>query len=164
MRMSAKKGRVMLIFALALCILGTSVPMVFASSGLGDDPALTIVSPTKNSVMKTGNVLVSVKMTAPRSINMSLYKVYKNETRALVKSENYSSDKNLSYYTRQLTNLEDGVYSVKVSTMSGGKAIYCSELYISVEKKSADSVKVDVFNSRNTSTSFWSSLLKKLLG
>ena len=63
-----------------------------------------------------------------------------------------------------MSGLESGVYCINVSTLSGGKAIYASELYIKIEKKTADSVKVDVFNSRNTTNSFWSSLLKKLLG
>jgi hypothetical protein len=62
-----------------------------------------------------------------------------------------------------MTGLDPGVYCINVSTLSNGKAIYSSELYIKVEKKTADSVKVDVFNSQNTSSSFWSALLKKLL-
>ena len=81
-----------------------------------------------------------------------------------MQAETYSSDKNLSYYTKQMSGLEPGVYCIDVSTLSGGKAIYSSELYIKIEKKTADSVKVDVFNSHNTTSSFWSSLLKKLLG
>ena len=95
---------------------------------------------------------------------MSFYEVNSSESKTLVKSETYSSDKSLSYYTRQMTGLEPGVYSMTIATMSNGKAIYSSELYIKIEKKTADSVKVDVLNSQNATSSFWSSLLKKLLG
>lgn len=158
------RSRILIILAVILCLLGTTCTTAFAASGLSDDPALTIVSPTKNAVMQTGKVLISVKMTAPRTIKMSFYEVDGNENKKLVKAETYSSDKNLSYYTKQMTGLEPGVYAINISTLSNGKAIYASELYIKIEKKTADSVKVDVFNSRNTTNSFWSSLLKKLLG
>ena len=160
----ARKSRILVVLALVVCLFCSSAAVTFAASGLSDDPALTIVSPTKNAVMQTGKVLISVKMTAPRTIKMSFYEVNSSESKTLVKSETYSSDKSLSYYTRQLTGLDPGVYSMTVATMSNGKAIYSSELYIKIEKKTADSVKVDVFNSQNATNSFWSSLLKKLLG
>lgn len=158
------RNRILIILAVVMCLLCSTATTAFAASGLSDDPALTIVSPTKNAVMQTGKVLISVKMTAPRTIKMSFYDVNNNGDKKLVKAETYSSDKNLSYYTKQMSGLESGVYCINVSTLSGGKAIYASELYIKIEKKTADSVKVDVFNSRNTTNSFWSSLLKKLLG
>lgn len=158
------RSRILIILAVIVCLLGSTCTTAFAAAGLSDDPALTIVSPTKDAVMQTGKVLISVKMTAPRTIKMSFYDVDGSENRTLVKSETYSSDKSLSYYTRQMTGLEPGVYCINISTLSNGKAIYASELYIKIEKKTADSVKVDVFNSRNTTNSFWSSLLKKLLG
>lgn len=95
---------------------------------------------------------------------MSLYKE-SNSSHTLIKSEKYSSSKSLSYYTRQLTGLTPGVYCINISTLnSAGKAIYASEIYVKVQKQSSSTVKVDVFNSQNSSTSFWASLLKKLLG
>lgn len=159
----ATKSRILIILAVVMCLLCSTVTTAFAASGLSDDPALSIISPTKNAVMQTGKVLISVKMTAPRTIKMSFYEVKSSDNKKLVTSETYSSDKSLSYYTRQMTGLGPGVYCINVSTLSNGKAIYSSELYIKVEKKTADSVKVDVFNSQNTSSSFWSALLKKLL-
>lgn len=164
MKAVAERSRILIIIALAVCLLFSTATTAFAASGLNDDPALTIISPSKNAVMQTGKVLISVKMTAPRTIKMSFYDVANDGTRSLVKAETYSSDKNLSYYTKQMSGLDPGVYCINVSTLSGGKAIYASELYIKIEKKTADSVKVDVFNSQNTTNSFWSSLLKKLLG
>lgn len=157
-----KKRKLFIILAVVMCLLVNAVP-TFAASGLGDDPNVIVISPTKDAVMKSGKVLVSVKMTAPKTIKMSFYEVKNSSARSLIKSEIYSSNKNLSYYTRQLTGLEPGVYCVNISTMSSGKAIYASEIYIKVEKKTSNTVKIDVFNSQNTSTSFWSSLLKKLL-
>lgn len=158
-----KKRRLFIILTVVLCMLASAIP-TFAASGLSDDPNVIVVSPTKNAVMTSGKVLVSVKMTAPRNIVMSLYQVT-NDSKTLVKSESYSSSKNLSYYTRQLTGLSQGVYCVDISTInSAGKAIYRSEIYIKVTNKTSDSVKVDVFNSQTSSSSFWSTLLKKLLG
>ncbi len=157
------KRKLLIIFAVVMCLLANAVP-TFAASGLSDDPNVIIVSPTKNAVMKSGKVLVSVKMTAPKTIKMSFYEVNSSSSRNLIKSETYSSSKNLSYYTRQLTGLDPGVYCVNISTLSYGNAIYSSEIYIKVAKQTSGTVKVDVFNSQNTSTSFWSSLLKKLLG
>lgn len=163
MNTGIKKHRILIMLALVMCLFCSSFTVAFAAQGLSDDPALTIISPTKNAVMQTGKVLISVKMNAPRTIKMSFYEVKNSDSKTLVTSETYSSDKNLSYYTRQMTSLDPGVYCINVSTLSNGKAIYSSELYIKVEKKTADTVKVDVFNSRNTTSSFWSALLKKLL-
>lgn len=157
-----KKRKLFIILAVVMCLLVNAVP-TFAASGLGDDPNVIVISPTKDAVMKSGKVLVSVKMTAPKTIKMSFYEVTSSSAKSLIKSETYSSNKNLSYYTRQLTGLDPGVYCVNISTISSGKAIYASEIYIKVAKKTSNTVKVDVFNSQNTSTSFWSSLLKKLL-
>jgi len=158
-----KKGRLLIILTIVMCLLINAAP-VFATSGLNDDPDVIVISPTKNAVMQSGKVLVSVKMTAPKTIQMSFYEVSSTSSRNLITSETYSSSKDLSYYTRQLTGLEPGVYCVNISTLGDGEAIYASEIYIKVAAKTSDTVKVDVFNSQNTSTSFWSSLLKKLLG
>ena len=156
------KRRLAVIIAVVMCLLANAVP-AFAVAGLSDDPNITVVSPTKNQVMKTGKVLVSVKMTAPKTIRMDFYKVTKSG-RTVVTSEKYSSNKNLSYYTRQLTGLNPGVYAVRISTLdSSGKAIYATEIAIKVEKKTSESVNVNVFNSTNTSNSFWQSLIQKLL-
>lgn len=160
--MTVKKRRLLIILTVILCLLGSTAAS-FATGGLNDDPNVIVISPTKNAVMQTGKVLVSVKMTAPKTIKMSFYEVT-NSSKTLVTSETYSSNKSLSYYTRQMTGLEPGVYCVNISTLSNGKAVYASEIYVKVEKKSSDSVKVDVFNSQNTSSTFWASLLKKLLG
>ncbi len=159
-----RRRRLLIIFTIILCLFVNCMP-AFAASGLKDDPNVVIVSPTKNQVMTSGKVLVSVKLTAPKTIKMSFYKVDSASDKTLIKAETYSSDKKLSYYTRQLTGLEPGVYCVNISTLnSSDKAIYSSEIYVKVQKKTSDTVKVDVFNSQNTSNTFWSSLLKKLLG
>ena len=157
------RRRVLIALTVIICLIFTTLP-AFAATSLPRDPNITIVSPTKNAVMKTGTVLVSVKMTAPKSIKMSLYEET-TSSRKLIKTERYSSSKSLSYYTRQLTGLDPGVYCINVSTLnSAGNAIYASEIYVKVQKKTSNSVKVDVFNSQNSSNSFWASLLKKLLG
>lgn len=158
-----RRRRVLIALTVIICLIFTTLP-AFAATSLPRDPNITIVSPTRDAVMKTGTVLVSVKMTAPKSIKMSLYEE-KTSSRKLIKTERYSSSKSLSYYTRQLTGLDPGVYCINISTLnSAGNAIYASEIYVKVQKKTSDSVKVDVFNSQNSSSSLWASLLKKLLG
>lgn len=123
------KRKVFIALAVILCLIVNTVP-AFAGTSLYRDPYITIVSPTQDAVMKTGKVLVSVKMTAPRTIKMSLYKE-SDSSHALIKSEKYSSSKSLSYYTRQLTGLSPGVYCINISTLnSAGKAIYASEIYV----------------------------------
>ena len=117
---------------------------VFAATSLHRDPYITIVSPTQDAVMKNGKVLVSVKMTAPRTIKMSLYKE-SNSSHTLIKSEKYSSSKSLSYYTRQLTGLTPGVYCINISTLnSAGHAIYASEIYVKVQKQSSSTVTAGI--------------------
>ena len=158
------KRKLLIILTLILCLLINTVP-VAAAGGLKDDPNVFIVSPTKNQVMTAGKVLVSVKLTAPKTIKMSFYKVDSDTNKTLITSETHSSTKKLSYYTKQLTGLTPGVYCVNISTLNAsGKAVYASEIYVKVEKQTEDTVTVDVFNSRNTTNSFWSNLLKKLVG
>lgn len=157
------RRRVLIALTVIICLIFTTLP-AFAATSLPRDPNITIVSPTKDAVMKTGTVLVSVKMTAPKSIRMSLYEET-TSSRKLIKTERYSSSKSLSYYTRQLTGLDPGIYCINISTLnSAGNAVYASEIYVRVQKKTSDSVKVDVFNSQNSSSSVWASLLKKLFG
>ena len=157
------RRRVLIALTVIICLIFTTLP-AFAATSLPRDPNITIVSPTKDAVMKTGTVLVSVKMTAPKSIRMSLYEET-TSSRKLIKTERYSSSKSLSYYTRQLTGLDPGIYCINISTLnSAGNAVYASEIYVRVQKKTSDSVKVDVFNSQNSSSSVLASLLKKLFG
>lgn len=157
------RRKVFIALAVILCLIVSTVP-AFAGTSLHRDPYITIISPVQDSVMKNGKVLVSVKMNAPRTIKMSLYKE-SDSSHTLIRSERYSSSKSLSYYTRQLTGLSPGVYCINISTLnSAGKAIYASEIYIKIQKQSSSTVKVDVFNSQNSSNSFWASLLKRLLG
>ncbi len=157
------RRKALIALAVVVCLIFSTLP-AFAATSLSKDPNIVVVSPTKNAVMKTGTVLVSVKMTAPRTIRMSLYEETKSG-RSLIRTEKYSSSRSLSYYTRQLTGLDPGVYCVNISTLnSAGSAIYASEIYVKVQKRTSDTVKVDVFNSQNSSSSFWATLLKKLLG
>ncbi len=157
------RRKALIALAVVVCLIFSTLP-AFAATSLSKDPNIVVVSPTKNAVMKAGTVLVSVKMTAPRTIRMSLYEETKSG-RSLIRSERYSSSRSLSYYTRQLTGLDPGVYCVNISTLnSAGSAIYASEIYVKVQKRTSDTVKVDVFNSQNSSSSFWATLLKKLLG
>ena len=85
------RKKVLIAFAVILCLIVNTLP-VFAATSLHRDPYITIVSPTQDAVMKNGKVLVSVKMTAPRTIKMSLYKE-SNSSHTLIKSEKYSSSK-----------------------------------------------------------------------
>lgn len=157
------RRKALIALAVVVCLIFSTLP-AFAATSLSKDPNIVVVSPTKNAVMKTGTVLVSVKMTAPRTIRMSLYEETKSG-RSLIRTEKYSSSRSLSYYTRQLTGLDPGVYCVNISTLnSAGSAIYASEIYVKVQKRTSDTVKVDVFNSQNSLSSFWATLLKKLLG
>ena len=157
------RRKALIALAVVVCLIFSTLP-AFAATSLSKDPNIVVVSPTKTAVMKTGTVLVSVKMTAPRTIRMSLYEETKSG-RSLIRTEKYSSSRSLSYYTRQLTGLDPGVYCVNISTLnSAGSAIYASEIYVKVQKRTSDTVKVDVFNSQNSSSSFWATLLKKLLG
>lgn len=158
-----KRTYLFIIFTVVICMFASSVP-TFAASHLTDDPNVTIISPGNNAVVKAGQVLVSVKLTAPETIKMSFYSVGDGD-RKLITSETYSSNKSLSYYTRQLSDLDAGVYCINVSTLNAsGTAIYSTEVYINVKKHSASSFQIDVFNSKETTDSFWKYLLKKLLG
>ena len=81
------RRKALIALAVVVCLIFSTLP-AFAATSLSKDPNIVVVSPTKNAVMKTGTVLVSVKMTAPRTIRMSLYEETKSG-RSLIRTEKY---------------------------------------------------------------------------
>ncbi len=55
-------------------------------------------------------------------------------------SENFSSTKKLSFYTKKLEKMETGIYLVRVETLSGDKVIYTTQNFTQIKEKQDDKV------------------------
>lgn len=169
--------------------LVTILIMLFATTNFAfaaADPAVSIVNPVSYSSVASNNLLVSVKLTQPKTIKVTVSEIKKlvgnsytslnnSDMKAIldgsfsstvsyasIHSESFSSSNKLSFYTKKLTDVNPGVYVIKVDTISGDKIVYSSRSYVSVTTKSGTS---DIFESPSTGTaSFLQNLIKTIFG
>ena len=159
---------------------------VFASAV--SDPDVVLVNPAVNSTVYSNNLLISVKVTQPKSITVRLYEEKQmvngtlssvninalansnaainrsSLTSTLITSENFSSNNNLSFYTKQVNGVNPGLYRVQIETKNAnGKVIYTSNSYFAVREKVA--VETNIFETPQSGTlQFLQSLLKSIFG
>lgn len=170
----------------ALLIILTMLVSTTGLSFAAADPAVSIVNPAAYSSVASNSLLISVKMTQPKTIKVSVSELKKQtgetytslsvaDMNAIadgsfassvayvsVLAENFSSSNKLSYYTKKLTDITPGVYIIKVDTLSGDKVVYSSRSYVAVTTKSDSS---DIFDSSQTGTAaFLQNLLKSIFG
>ena len=142
-----------------------------------------------NSTIYSNNLLISVKMTQPKSITVKVYeekqmvngslssinintlansKTSMNKssfTPVLITTENFSSTKNLSFYTRQINDVNPGLYLIEIDTKdANGKVIYSNNSYFAVKEKAA-AVEPNIFETPQSGTlQFLQGLLKTIFG
>lgn len=173
------KNRILMIL-LALSLVFSSISFAFGAV----DPNATLVNPVNNSSITSNNLLVSVKVTQPKNIKVSVYEMKKygsslgeSDMRAIcsgsydtsgvtyttVSSENFSTNSKLSFYTKKLENVNTGVYLVRVDTISQDKVVYSSRSYVTVKSKGAS--EKGLFDSAQSGTAaFLQSLIKSIFG
>ena len=136
-KMSVTKMRKCTITIVALLIVFLSTSTVFAVTVV-PNPNITIVNPVSERVIFSDSLLVSVKMTAPISIRVSVTQEFKvvNDVNTSVSLEeflnaeqsqrtgtvfgtpgNFTSTSNLSFYTKKVENVRPGVYKITVETI-----------------------------------------------
>ncbi len=131
--------------------------IVFSSAA----PApVNVVNPAFNKVYTADNILISIKLTQPTTIKVACSKIqqesngvfyYMNvdafqknpasvhelKTREVpvIKQDSYTSQNELTYYTKKIPNVTAGVYKITVTTVSGGKVVKTDEGYIGIKEK-----------------------------
>jgi hypothetical protein len=161
--------------------------MAFAAT----DEDVTIVNPVSYSTVASTNLLVSVKLTKPKTINVTVteekksvdgtnYTLGESDMKAIqdgtftgvrvsvivVDGDSFTSTNNLSFYTKKLENITPGVYKIKVETISAGKVTHTSANYVVIKSKTADaSADSTLFDSSQSGTAtFLQNLLKSIFG
>lgn len=172
----------LLVFIVIMCLLCSTV-----LAGAAADPAVTVVNPVGNSTVYADNLLISIKVTATKTIKVTVYEEKKVnadgsvvsidtlEALSDVDSENlrhvvvmaketFYSSGNLSFYTKQLNDITPGIYKIRTATEDGaGKVLYSSDTYVVVRPPSEASAVV--FESQQSGVlSFLQNFLKNIFG
>lgn len=152
-----------------------------------NDPNVTLVNPVSNSAVFSSNLLISVKLTQPKTIKVAVYeeKQMANGTWSAVNvntlttsngsinntsfksfpitAEQFTSNNNLSFYTKQVNNLKPGLYRIRIDTLdSAGKATHTTNSYVAVKEKTEDE---KIFETPQSGTmQFLQNLLKTIFG
>jgi hypothetical protein len=179
-----------------LVLITLLLAMVFSTATVfgASDPAVTIVNPTDSSTSYSTNLLVSVKITKPKTIrvrvteekkkiNDVLYSMTLDEVQkaqqakaegkpaatvvsvALGETETYTTSNNLSFYTKKFEKVTPGVYRIRVETLSAGQVIYSSENLVVMKEKEAEAANMNIFSTNQSgTTTFLQNLLKTIFG
>lgn len=177
------KKRMTIIFLLVIALFCT--PLVSSAAG---DPSVTLVNPASNSTVYSSNILLSIKLTQPKTIKVSVFEEKQringtlssvninslatsngNVNKASFISQpigvpsNFTSSNNLSFYTKQINGLKPGLYRIRIDTLdSSGNRTYTRDSYVAVKEKAEEA---KLFNSRQSGTmQFLQNLLKNIFG
>jgi len=164
------------ILVILMVFLSTST--VFATANQN----VTIVNPVAGNTIYSNNLLVSVKLTAPLSIRVSVaqefkvvegvntnvsleeyQKTEKNQTASVAVGTAYSftSTNNLSFYTRKVENVRPGVYTITVETIdSEGSVTHTNSNLVEIKAREDDPANLATVESHNSGTA---QFLKNLL-
>ncbi len=179
-----KLKRVILIVGIIACMLFSNVALCFAAG----DPAVSIVNPVNTSTSTSSNLLISVKITQPKTVKVSAYAMKKNTASGKVQlgeadmkaikegtldtsnivydalsAENFTTKNNLTFYTKKIEGVAPGIYVIKVETIQKDAVVYSSRSYVLVKAKAEDANKL--FDQSQSSTAvFLQGLIKSIFG
>ncbi len=174
--------KIMMLFVIVFTLFGTTV---FASAA--SDPAVVIISPVHKSEVNASSLLISVKVTQPKTIRVRIFEEKQkinNELRPIlaadwkkadgkitpqtvefIPAEDFVCTNALSFYTKQLNDVKAGTYRVQVDTINNlGKAVCTSySLVIVSDKEDKESAKI-FETSQSGTLQFLQNLLKSIFG
>ncbi|MDD2190854.1 MAG: hypothetical protein PHV71_05040 [Eubacteriales bacterium] len=177
--------RLTIVFTVIIALLCSTV-----SSSAAGDPSVVLVNPTSNSTVYSNNILISIKVTQPKAIRISVFeeKQIVNGTLSAVNINTLStsngglnttnlnsqpvgipvefvSKNNLSFYTKQINGLKPGLYRIRIDTIdSAGNKTYTSNSYVAVKEKTEEA-DAKIFDAPQSGTmQFLQNLLKNIFG
>lgn len=163
---------------------------IFSSAAA--DPAVTIVNPTDGAQVYSDSLLISVKVTQPKTIRISVFEkkqtvdgikvpldvnklvsgtttsameLIKNSTEVeACISEKFTCTNNLSFFTKQVNSLSPGMYVVKVETLdSTGKVVASSSTTMALMGKMSAEDKAKIIDTpQNSALQFFQNLFKSI--
>ena len=159
-----------IIAVVVILMLLFSTSAVFATA----NPNVTIVNPVSESTIYSDNLLVSVKMTAPLSIRVSVSQEFKSvngvntsvsledykktesseiESVAIGTADSFTSTNNLSFYTKKVENVKPGIYKITVETVDAeGNVIHTNASPLEIKAKEENPANLAPVESQNTGT------------
>lgn len=176
------KIRVMFLVLILALISST----VFVSAAT--DPAISIISPS--TTVYGDNLLVSVKMTAPKTIKVFVYEEKEKVGDTLVSidpaktdakelsnmtimsvsimtPESFTGTSTLQFYNKQLNEITPGLYRIKVDTLdaSGATTASISSRFAVLSKSAQTQEGNTIFQSQQSGALQWvQNLLKSIFG
>ncbi|MFV0517085.1 MAG: hypothetical protein ACK5MV_06780 [Aminipila sp.] len=175
-----------LTLVLVISLIFGCITVSFAAA----DQDVTIVNPVSGSSLTSSNLLISIKITQPKNIKVSVSEIRKSsgdttvalsesdmkaildgsysDTSSLsyssVSSEGVTTTNNLSFYTKKLEKVTPGVYLIKVETISQDKVIYSSRSYVTIKSKAAEADSKLFESSQSGTAAFLQGLIKSIFG
>ncbi len=158
-------------------------------SSAAADPNVVLVNPVANSTVTSSNLLISVKLTQPKTIEVTVFeeKQMVNGTLSAVNVNalstssgsinsasltpvavtlpaRFTSTNNLSFYTKQVNNLKPGLYKIQIETLdASNKPTHTNNSYVFVKEKTEEGAKI--FDTPQSGTmQFLQNLLKTIFG
>ncbi len=165
----------LILMILVLCICSFSV-------SFADDSTYSIISPQTNTdgIVYCDNLLVSVKVSEGSALRFTLYS-YPNYSSAASIAEVpavaftlkeqvgipdvFLTEDNINFYTKQINNIEPGLYSLKVDILENGNAVSSYSKYFIAKPSASKLVNNSVYESQPSSkVLFFQSVFKSLFG
>lgn len=171
--------KILMIVFVILTMLCSTV-LSFAATDYG----VTIVSPASKSEISANSLLISIKLTQPRTINVSVYeekrqsggtlvpilasdwskadKEIKSKSVVYMEKEAFTCTNNLSFYTKQLNDVAPGTYRVQAEVIGPDKKVAYSTYSLVVV---TDQATGKIFETSQSGTmQFLQNLLKSIFG
>jgi len=179
-----------MIAVLLIVMMLLSTLVSFAAS----DPAVIVVNPTASSTIYSTNLLISVKVTQPKTIRVKVMEekkkindiYYSTTIDEIQKAElareagkpastfvsipvgvadTYVSQNYLSFYTKRFEKVTPGTYRIRVETLLNGQVVYSSESLVMMKEKVVETTDANIFSSSQSgATQFLQNLLKSIFG
>ena len=176
----------MLLALVAILAVGTTAAFATYESQITPNPNVTIVNPVSGSVVYSNNILVSVKMTAPVSINVFVEREFVitedgNESVSITEHLETDSDRiyrvlfsepnkitnanNLSFHTQLVENVEPGVYRITIETVNAqGDVTYVNSNLIEVRSVEANPINIIADGQGSGTAQFLRNILRAIFG
>lgn len=168
-------------------ILSMLCSTIFASAV--PDSAVVLVNPVSNSTIHSNNLLISVKVTEPKTIKVKVFEEKQTangtlsavnvavsiaamnksnlESALVTTPASFTCTNNLSFYTKQISNLNQGLYRIQIETVdSTGKVLYTNNSYVIVkDKEPIANENSKIFETPQSGTlQFFQNVLKTIFG
>jgi hypothetical protein len=180
-------------YIIALLLIAMMLLSTIVSYG-ASDPAVTIVNPTVSSTIYSTNLLISVKVTQPKIIQVKVTEekkvindVYYSTTideiekATLAKelgkpapvfvsvpvevADTYITQNYLSFYTKRFEKVTPGTYKIRVETIVNDQVVFSSESLVMMKEKEVETTAAKIFSTpQSGATQFLQNLLKSIFG